>query len=252
MYALYECPVEYRSCTCAGIKEDILSGAAVYSLYVACRLDSKSFDDRPVGKLAQIMDICLIFASVELAYVNCAAVQQTGNVFRISSTNTPTAFMFGLSNRFKFAAFSGVIYRLLFEAKTNPIYSGFSSFAVSMSQGRGKTAELDLCHNTPRSSASLAFLSGARINVSPISTASAPISRSFATSSALLTPLSETNNTSRGISSLSLQLLSVSTEKSFRLRLLTPMIRAPHGVPCLFHARRVPLSERKAQVHRKY
>lgn len=83
LYALYECPVEYRSCTCAGIKEDILSGAAVYSLYVACRLDSKSFDDCPVGKLAQIMDICLIFASVELAYVNCAAVQQTDNVFRI-------------------------------------------------------------------------------------------------------------------------------------------------------------------------
>ena len=59
-----------------------------------------------------------------------------------SSTNTPTAFMFGLSNRFKFAAFSGVIYRLLFEAKTNPIYSGFSSFAVSMSQGRERPQSL--------------------------------------------------------------------------------------------------------------
>ena len=46
-------------------------------------------------------------------------------------------------------------------------------------------------------------------------------------SPALRTPLSETNSTSRGISALSRRLLSGSTEKSFRLRLFTPMIRAP-------------------------
>ena len=115
-----------------------------------------------------------------------------------SSTNTPTAFMFGLSNRFKFAAFS-VLYTACFSKRRRIRYTRVSAHLRSRCRKAGKTAELDLCHNTPRSSASLAFLSGARINVSPISTASPqPISRSFATSSALLTPLSETNNTSRG------------------------------------------------------
>ena len=46
-------------------------------------------------------------------------------------------------------------------------------------------------------------------------------------SSLLAMPLSETKSISGGISLRSLWLLFISTEKSLRLRLFTPMIRAP-------------------------
>ena len=79
----------------------------------------------------------------------------------------------------------------------------------------------------PESSIRRRPLFRARISVSPTRTASARIASALLMSSRPLTPLSEMKIVPSGTRFLSSPACLVSTVKSFRFRLLTPMIRAP-------------------------
>ena len=63
--------------------------------------------------------------------------------------------------------------------------------------------------------------------VSPMRTASAPMRSAISISRLLFTPLSEMNTLSSGTQALSLPAFPMSTVKSPRFLLLTPMMRAP-------------------------
>jgi len=90
---------------------------------------------------------------------------------------------------------------------------GSASWAVSLGQ-------------SPRRMLRVLALLVLRISVSPIRTASTPMLSSCATSSRVLIPLSETNKTSLA-RSRKRRLLVVSTSNVARLRLFTPIMRAP-------------------------
>ena len=79
----------------------------------------------------------------------------------------------------------------------------------------------------PFSVSSIAFLSGLRISVSPISTASTRLSYNRLISALVLIPLSDTKTTSSGARFRSRMLLFISTRNVRRSRLLTPTIFAP-------------------------
>ena len=91
----------------------------------------------------------------------------------------------------------------------------------------------------PFSVSSIAFLSGLRISVSPISTASTRLSYNRLISALVLIPLSDTKTTSSGARFRSRMLLFISTRNVRRSRLLTPTIFAPASMPALLPAHHV-------------
>ena len=152
----------------------------------------------------------------------------SATVFGISSANTPVALILGTKQFFQFFRFFCCNIPPAFWANTKPIYSGFSSFAVSISQRRKRPQNFYFRHNAaPAVHQAWPFLTGALISDSPIKTASAPISRIFAISPALLTRFRKQTVHPEDQFSEVCGYYRYPRKNSLRLRLLTPITRAP-------------------------